>query len=144
MIYPRLLTGFGILVFFTNISLTKFQVRYMALFCLFSLIDGFGWFWMGSLNKNSWLMLGFLKSPLLVLHYSYHTLMSFPMMLSVILLSMLMILLSTLNGIRHLIFGINQNWLRTWVWSAIHCGLEQEVTCWFQCCKNSTEFVWLV
>ena len=33
------------------------------------------------------------------------------MMLSVILLSMLMILLSTLNVIRHLICGNNYNWL---------------------------------
>ena len=33
------------------------------------------------------------------------------MMLSVILLFMLMILLSTLNMIRHLIFGNNYNWL---------------------------------
>ena len=44
LIYPRLLTGFGILVFFTNISLTEFQVRYLALFLLFSVIDGFEWF----------------------------------------------------------------------------------------------------
>ena len=33
------------------------------------------------------------------------------MMISVILLSMLMVLLSTLNVIRHLICGNNQNWL---------------------------------
>ena len=38
---------------------------------------------------------------------SYYTLMCFLMMLSVILLSMLMILLSTLNVIRHLICGNN-------------------------------------
>ena len=31
LIYPRLLTGFSMLVFFTNLSLMKFQVRY---FCL--------------------------------------------------------------------------------------------------------------
>ena len=37
-------------------------------------------------------MLEFLKAPLLVLHFSYYTLMTFLMMLSVILLSMLMIL----------------------------------------------------
>ena len=46
-------------------------------------------------------MLGFLKDPFLVLNFSYHTLMTFPMMLSVILLS----------AIRHLICGNNQNWL---------------------------------
>ena len=48
---------------------------------------------------------GFLKGPFLVLHFSYYTLMTFLMMLSVILLSMLMILLSTLNVIKHLICG---------------------------------------
>ena len=45
------------------------------------------------------------KGLFLVLHFSYYTLMTFLMMLSVILLSMLMILLSTLNVIRHLICG---------------------------------------
>ena len=102
LIYPRLLTGFGMLVFFTNLSLMEFQVRYLALFLLFSVIDDFEWFWMESLHKNIQLMLEFLKAPFLVLHFSYSTLMTFLMILSVILLSMLMILLCTLNVIRHL------------------------------------------
>ena len=38
LIYPRLLIGFGMLVFFTNLSLMEFQVRYLALFLLFSVI----------------------------------------------------------------------------------------------------------
>ena len=46
LIYLRLLTGFGILVFFTNLSLMEVQVRYLVLFPLSSVIDGFGWFWM--------------------------------------------------------------------------------------------------
>ena len=29
----------------------------------------------------------------------------------------------------------------TWIWSVRHCGLGQEVACWFQCWKNSTGFV---
>ena len=49
----------------------------------------------------------YLKGAFLVLHSSYYTLMTFLMMLSVILLSMLMILPSTLNVIRHLICGNN-------------------------------------
>ena len=52
LIYPRLLTGFGMLVFFTNLSLMEFQVRYSALFLLFSVIEDFEWFWMESLPKN--------------------------------------------------------------------------------------------
>ena len=52
LIYPRLLTGFSMLVFFTNLGLIEFQVRYLALFLLFSVIDGFEWFWMESLHKN--------------------------------------------------------------------------------------------
>ena len=39
LIYPRILTGFGMLVFFTNLSLMEFQVRH--LFLLFSVMDGF-------------------------------------------------------------------------------------------------------
>ena len=41
-------------------------------------------------------MLDFLKDPFLVLHFSYYTLMTFLMTLSVMLQSMLMILLCTL------------------------------------------------
>ena len=111
LIYPRLLTGFGMLVFFTNLSLMEFQVRYLALFLLFSVTDGFKWFWMGSLHKNIQLMLEFHKAPCLVLHFSYYTLMIFLMMLFVILLFMLMILLSILNVFRHLISDNNLNWL---------------------------------
>ena len=43
---------FSMLVFFTNLSLMEFQVRYLALFLLFSVIDDFEWFWMESLHKN--------------------------------------------------------------------------------------------
>ena len=109
--YPRLLTGFGRLVFFTNLSLMEFRVRYLALFLLFSVIDGFEWFWMESLHKNIQLMLEFLKGPFLVLHFSCCILLIFLMMLCVILLSMLMIPLSVLSVIRHLIHGNNFNWL---------------------------------
>ena len=90
---------------FTNVSLMEFQVRYLALFLLFSVIGGFRWFWMGNLHKNNQLMLKFLKDPFLVLHFSCYTLMIFLMMLSVILQSMPMILLSTPNVIRHMICG---------------------------------------
>ena len=56
LIYPRVLTGFDILVFFTNLSVMEFQVRYLDLFLLFSIIDGFSWFWMGILHKDIQLM----------------------------------------------------------------------------------------
>ena len=52
------------LVFFTNLSLMEFQVRYLALFLLFSVIDDFEWFWMESLHKNIQLMREFLKAIL--------------------------------------------------------------------------------
>ena len=82
------------LVFFINLSLMEFQIRYLALFLLFSVIDGFEWFWMESFHRDISLMLEFLKVPFLLLHFSYYTLMTFLTILSVILLSMLMILLS--------------------------------------------------
>ena len=83
-----------------------------VLTCFFSviIIDGFKWFWMGSLHKNIQLMLYFLKAPFLALHLSKYTLMIF-MMLCVILLSMPMILLSNLTVIRHMICGNNYSWL---------------------------------
>ena len=74
----------------------------LALFLLFSVIDDFEWFWMESLHKNIQLMREFLKSPFLVLHFSYYTLMIFLTMLSVILLSRLMILISILSVIDRL------------------------------------------
>ena len=83
------------------LSLVEFQVRYLALLLLLSVIGSFKWFRMGY-YKNIQLMLEFLKAPFLVLHFSYYTLMTFLMMLSVILLSMVMILLSILSVIRHL------------------------------------------
>ena len=101
--YPRILIQFGMLVFFTNLSLTEFQVRYLALFVLFSVTGSFEWFWMDSLHKNIYLIMEFLKAPFLALHFSNYILMTFLMTLSVILLSTLMILLSTLSVIRHLI-----------------------------------------
>ena len=111
LIYPRLSTGFGILVFFTSVSLMEFQVKFLVLFLLFSVIDSFESFWMGSPQKNIQLMLEFLKAPFFVLHFSYYTLMTFLMMLSVVLLYVLNLLLSILSLIRHLISGNNQNWL---------------------------------
>ena len=108
-IYPRILTGFDMLVFFTNVSLMGFLVRHLALYLFFSVIDGFKLFWVESLHKNIQLMLEFLKAPTLVLHFSYYTLTTFLKMLSVILLFMLIILLSILSVIRHLICGNNLN-----------------------------------
>ena len=46
-------------------------------------------------------------NPFSVLHFSYYTLMTFVIILSVILLPMLIALLSTRSLIRHLIFGNN-------------------------------------
>ena len=119
----------GMLVFFTNLSLMEFQVRYSALFLLFSVIDDFEWFWMESLHKNIQLMLEFLKAPFLVLHFPYYTLMTFLMMLSVILLSMLMILLSILGVIRLLICSnslnllLNLNLIYETRWTGVRSGL---------------------
>ena len=64
------------LVYFTNLSLEEFQVKYVALFLLFSVTGGFGWFWMENPHKNIQSMLKFLKGPFLVLHFSYYTLMT--------------------------------------------------------------------
>ena len=99
-IYQRLLMGFGMLVFLKNFNQ----------FVFFLVLEGFEWFWIGCLHKNIQLLLEFLKTPFLVLHVFYYTLI-FLMMLFVICLSKLMILLSTLSMIRYLICCSNQSWL---------------------------------
>ena len=106
LIYPRLLTGFGMLVFFTNLSIMECQVICWPYFFFLSkrllrvVLDG-------NLHKNIQLMLEFLKSCWSSCYRSMTSLM----MLSVILLSMLMILLSILSVNKHLICGNNLNWL---------------------------------
>ena len=87
------------------------QDRYLVLFCLFSVVGHFEWFWMESLHSNIQLMTDILKALFLVLHFLYYALMTFLMMLSVILLFMLIILLYTLSLIMHLIFGNKWSWL---------------------------------
>ena len=57
LIYPRLLTGFDMLVYLTNLSVMEFQVRYLVLFQHFSVIDSFEWSWMESLHNWSILFL---------------------------------------------------------------------------------------
>ena len=44
LIYPRLLTRFWMLIYFTSLSLMECQVRCLALFLLLPEIDGFEWF----------------------------------------------------------------------------------------------------
>ena len=100
----------------------EFLVRYLVLFLLFSVIEGFKWFWMGSLYKNIQLMLDFLKAPFLVLHFSYSTLMTFLVMLSVILLSMLMILLSILSVIGLWSVATTRISFWTWIWTWTGAG----------------------
>ena len=78
---------------------------------------------MENLHKNIQLMLEFFKGPF----------------------TMLMILLSTLNVIKYLIYmATSRISCSTWICSTRHCGLGQQVTSWFQCWKNSASFVWLV
>ena len=80
-----LLAGFGMLAFFINLNLTKFQVRYLALFLLFSVIDGLKLFWMRNLYKNIQLMLELFKATFLAIRFSYYTLITFLMKFSVVL-----------------------------------------------------------
>ena len=123
----KALTGFGMLVHFTNLSLMEFQVGYLTIILLFSVIDCFEWFWMESLHKNNQIILEFLKAPFVVLHFFCCILMTFLMTLSVILLSMLIILLSILTVIRHLICGnnwvLNSDLIYETLWTGTRTGL---------------------
>ena len=55
------------MVFFTNLSVMEFQVRCLALFLLFSVIDS--WCWMGSLHNNAGVLQGSIVCPRLLLLY---------------------------------------------------------------------------
>ena len=94
MIYPRLLTEFGMLVFFKNLSIIKFPARFCDLLSsilsnrqLRVVLDG-------KSSQEYPVKAGVSIGPFLVLHFSYNILMTFLIMLSVI-------------SIRHLICGNN-------------------------------------
>ena len=89
--YPRLLTGFCMLVFFTKLSLMEFQN--LVLFFPFSVIDRFELLWMGSFHKNTYIFVLYIND--------------LPDDVVFDLLSMLIIPLSILSVIRHLICGNN-------------------------------------
>ena len=72
-VYQRILKGFCKLLFFTNLSRIGFQFRYFNLFLPFSVIDSFEWIWMRSLDRNTQLMLEFLKAPFLVATWNCQT-----------------------------------------------------------------------
>ena len=104
---------FGIPVFFTNLSLRKFLVRYLTLFYLFLIIDGFKCLDRNSLEEYPVNAGVSRKVSFLVLHFSYYIWMTL-MMLSVILLSII-ILLSTRSVIRDLIYGNSRVAFWTWI-----------------------------
>ena len=112
------------MAFITNLSLMEFWVRYLALFCLFSIIDGFGWFWIGSLFKNIQLMLELFKAPFLVLHFSYYNDLADNVICN--LPSGILSVATTRVG------------CLSWIWSLRHCELGQEMICCFQSWENST------
>ena len=100
--------------------------RFLALFLLFSVIDGLEWFWMKSLLKNFQLMLEFLKAPFLG---------PTPFLLyindlndNVICDTVIYANDTTLSVIRHLICGNNLNWslnlnLNKILWTWVRSGL---------------------
>ena len=84
----------------------EFQVRYLALFLLFSVLDGLEWLWMEIIHKNIQLMLEFLKAPFLDLNFFFLYINDLPD--DVIFDSAIYAnLLSILSVIRYLICGHN-------------------------------------
>ena len=70
---------------FQKLKSMEFQVICLVLFHLFSLVDGFEWYWTGSHHKLIQLTLEFPEAPFLVLPFSCYTVTTFLMMLSLIL-----------------------------------------------------------
>ena len=103
-----------------------------------TLLWGSRWLWV-KIVEIAVINAGVINNLFLVLHFPYYTLMTFLMMLSVILLSIL-ILLPTLNVI---IWSVATTRIGFWTW-IWHSRLGQEVACSFQCWKNSTNFIWPV
>ena len=82
--------------FMYNFSIEMFLIKYFINKQSFNVIP----FFLSQDIKQTVLLSSYLHSLVyLVLHFSYDVLMTFPMMLSVILISMLVILPSTLNVI---------------------------------------------
>ena len=124
LIHPRLLTEFGMLVFFTNLSLMEFQVRYLALFPS----GGIGGDWggigggLGGGSPPSTQKIGLSPPPCLPrptvltqkchfchFHAAFGHFVQIvpPPLINPNWETLLMILLPTLNVIRHLICGNN-------------------------------------
>ena len=108
LIYPRMSTGFGMLVIFTNLIKLEIQVTYINLFRLFSVMDGFEQFCVRSHRKNTQLMLVFIKAPFLCLRICYCILMTPLVMLSVSLLANTIVVevLVDLNAKKLSLFGV--------------------------------------
>ena len=103
-LYLKELQGLSLLVLCTNLSLMEFQVKYLALFLLSSVIYRF-LFFVSNVYKNIQLILEFFKAPFLVPHFTYYTLINFLVMLFAILILMLMISMLKIPLIRHIICG---------------------------------------
>ena len=129
LIYPRFLTGFGMLVFFPNFKSYGISGQIFHLIPSFLsnrqlrvVVDG-------KSSQEYPVNVRLPQGSFLVQQLSYYTLMTFLTMLSVILLYMLMVLLSILSVIRHLICGNNLNWLLNLnliyetLWTEVRSGL---------------------
>ena len=99
VIYQRLLTEFGKLVFSTNLKFARISGQVFKLFLHFSAIDSFGEIWLGDRLKIFKWILELLSASFILFFFSYYTLMIFLVKLRVIFLSMLMIVLVTPNVI---------------------------------------------
>ena len=117
------------LVFLTNLGHGEFQVRYLALFILSSVVDSFQSFWIESLHRSIQSVLEFLKGPFLALHFSCCISMTFLIVLYVVLVSMLMIPISILGVIRYLICCGSLSWLLNLnlIYGALWTGVESSL-----------------
>ena len=140
--YSRPSAGFGMLVFFKNVSLLEFHVTYLALFCPFSVKEGFEWFWVlngRSLQEypvNIGFHQGSILSPTLLLIYT-NDLPSDVICNTAIYADNITLYCKCDQA--------SYPWQKLELASELRIGgLSKETSSWFQCWKNLTCFVWPV
>ena len=127
------------LIFFTNLSLMEFRFRYLALFCVFSIIPQLWVVLDGKFSQDYQINIGVpqgsIFGPKLFLLYFND--------LPDDVICDIAIYTDDTTLYSHVWWDIwsvatTRDSCWTWIWSTRHCGLGKKVVCWFQCWKKNS------